>query len=615
MVIFDASNPTAGTEYHDVVIDDPVLTDYGFTKFKLPLNGNAIKMILYNDKDPSMITYVDFDKHNLDKSVKLHDKLVDEQQVESKAGKDTVEGMVAYFRNRCISLQEDPSNEFFKNGNEKSNESKSNQNNKCLKLELELTPKLNEAAIVDRFTFYRQTNSVCVLLNHAYDRKSIIFTIDNSNWNKTIDIFKKRLKQKGIINQEHILLLLDVLDDNYESILELSSSSPSRPYNGNSSSNSNSTAAIATEEVVNDDTTITTTVTTNTGANITIDPSKDLDPYIPDRDYVEFTIKTAKKTVKQEDSLVRQIVYTGLTKDSTNPQNLAILAPTSEGKTHAALETLEYFPEVDLWKLGSMSPKVIIRQNGILVNNKYEPIDAQLEELKKQIRVCRKEEADEQAEELEEQKHQLLQEAKVMIDLRGKLLVFLEPPHPETWNILKPILSHDSHYIEHPYVYHVEDFGFRVKKIVTRGWPACIFCSARNESKWPQWPEIQSRFLITSPNMIQQKYREGIKLSAQRKGLPRLAQQSMIISDTDIELAKKCILHLVSQMKRFLNDEFNPCPVWQPYASILGSALPGEKGTDNRIANRIFDFINIVALSHAHLRYKLKYGNETLVQL
>jgi hypothetical protein len=75
-------------------------------------------MILYNDKDPSMKTYADFDKHDLNKSVKsLHDKLVDEQQVESKTGKDTVEGLVAYFRNACILLQEDPSNEFFKNGN------------------------------------------------------------------------------------------------------------------------------------------------------------------------------------------------------------------------------------------------------------------------------------------------------------------------------------------------------------------------------------------------------------------------------------------------------------------------------------------------------------------
>jgi hypothetical protein len=104
----------------------------------------------------------------------------------------------------------------------------------------------------------------------------------------------------------------------------------------------------------------------------------------------------------------------------------------------------------------------------------------------------------------------------VLIDLSAKLFVFLEPPHPETWNILKPILSHDKYEIEHPYVYQVEGKGFKVKKIVTRGWPACIFCSAKNESKWPEWPEVQSRFLITSPNMIKKKYSEGIKLSAQR---------------------------------------------------------------------------------------------------
>jgi hypothetical protein len=49
MVYFNASSPSApGTEYHDIKIDDPLLTKYGFTKFSLPLNDNAIKMILYN---------------------------------------------------------------------------------------------------------------------------------------------------------------------------------------------------------------------------------------------------------------------------------------------------------------------------------------------------------------------------------------------------------------------------------------------------------------------------------------------------------------------------------------------------------------------------------------
>src|SRR5919199_517891 len=113
---------TQEAQYHTIPIkDEPLLTKYGFTEFRLPLNHNATKMVLYNDKDPSMITYVDFDRHNLDKSVQLlHDKLVDDQQVETRAGNDTLQGLIAYFRNTCHSLKEDSSNEFFKNGNGKS---------------------------------------------------------------------------------------------------------------------------------------------------------------------------------------------------------------------------------------------------------------------------------------------------------------------------------------------------------------------------------------------------------------------------------------------------------------------------------------------------------------
>lgn len=38
-----------------------------------------------------------------------------------------------------------------------------------------------------------------------------------------------------------------------------------------------------------------------------------------------------------------------------------------------------------------------------------------------------------------------------LIDLKGKILVFSEPPQPEIWDLLKPILSHGRD-IEYPYV-------------------------------------------------------------------------------------------------------------------------------------------------------------------
>ena len=211
---------------------------------------------------------------------------------------------------------------------------------------------------------------------------------------------------------------------------------------------------------------------------------------------------------------------------------------------------------------------------------------------------------------MEDTIEELYKEARILIELTGTLFVFLEPPHTEMWNILKPILSHDAYEIEHPYVEQIEGTGYSVKKIVTRGWPACIFCSTKDESRWPSWPEIQSRFLITSPNMIPEKYQDANVLIAQRMGLPKLMQEALIVSSAQIELAKKCVAHLSAQIRNLGASTYNPA--WIPFAQILSEILPSEKGTDNRTTKRIFSFLSIITLSRAHLRGRLEYGNETL---
>ena len=194
----------------------------------------------------------------------------------------------------------------------------------------------------------------------------------------------------------------------------------------------------------------------------------------------------------------------------------------------------------------------------------------------------------------------------MLIDLSNKILVFLEPPHPETWTILKPILSHDTLEIEHPYVYKA-DKSLEVKHIVTRGWPACIFCSARDDSSWSMWPEIQSRFFIASPNMIKQKYQDSNILIAQKKGLPSFVQEQLIVSKEDIDLAKDCILILRDELLSNLKDN-----VWIPFYSILSESLPSEKGSDVRVAGRIFSLLNLITKINSINRPKLITENETL---
>jgi hypothetical protein len=80
-----------------------------------------------------------------------------------------------------------------------------------------------------------------------------------------------------------------------------------------------------------------------------------------------------KKTVKQEDSLVRQICYTGLSAYTNDPINLGIIAPTSEGKTYPVIESIKLFPKEDVWLIGKMSTKMLVRQKGTLVDENNEP--------------------------------------------------------------------------------------------------------------------------------------------------------------------------------------------------------------------------------------------------
>jgi hypothetical protein len=346
-----------------------------------------------------------------------------------------------------------------------------------------------------------------------------------------------------------------------------------------------------------------------------IDPSTDLDPHITDKDYAEYYINVVKKTVRREDSFVRQVFYTALSKDSDDPLNLAVLATTSEGKTYGITQTLQYFLDKGLWHIGSMTPKVIVRQNGLLVDSNYQPLKPQLKELEKQIKDAEEKDDFDEVERLEAEKEELKDDAKVLIELNGRCLIFLEPPHSDTWNILKATLSHDRYEIEHPYVYEVPGLGFHLKKIVTRGWPSCIFASARNESKWSIWPEIQSRFLVISPNIVPEKVHEGNILISQRMSLPGRIKSKIIVSPEEKEIARKCAKYLVEYVKSNMTQEPDKQKelFWIPYGLILGAAMRSEKGSDNRVTTRMFSFLRMAALLRSHLRCRLQYFDESLI--
>ena len=281
------------------------------------------------------------------------------------------------------------------------------------------------------------------------------------------------------------------------------------------------------------------------------------------------------------------------------------------GKTYPTMESAKFGPlGTEIRVVGSMSPKVLVREKGVLVDKDGKPIAKEVRKLRNAIAMAKSKKKFDAVEDYQDELAALLEGSAYILDLSNMVLLFLDAPRPDLWDLIKPILSHDSWEMEHSFVDKVAS-GLEVKRVITRGWPACIFCSAKDESKWDIWPEIQSRFMVVSPNMTGPKFQAGNKLIGQKKGLPTGVKERKIISDEELEAGRKCFRYLKHIIQKI--SSATDSPVWIPYCELLAELLPADRGTDNRATNRLFSIIQMSAMSKEHLRPKLIYENEQLV--
>lgn len=314
---------------------------------------------------------------------------------------------------------------------------------------------------------------------------------------------------------------------------------------------------------------------------------------------IEQIEKYLNTIIANDSPLIRKLVRVGLSAYGNDPINLAILAPTSEGKTFTAVKVFELFPSEDVIFVGRMSPSALVHDRGTLVNSKNESIEDKIRELTMKLSDEKIDKTSK--EEIKTELQNMWRESKKLIDLSGKIMLFLDSPHTELWDRLKPILSHDKQEIE----FRITDKGrngeFRTSHIVIKGWPSCIFCSAKNEKRSPLWNEIESRFVIASPNMDAEKYRKANRLTGLKKGLPSFAR-GLISNLDDEKWAGHYIIELKSKIKK-LSD--NKSPIWNPFHYVISEAFPNFEGISMRNYNRFTSFCNIETLINSDYNYKI----------
>ncbi|HDQ05966.1 MAG TPA: hypothetical protein ENN36_04495 [Candidatus Bathyarchaeota archaeon] len=233
---------------------------------------------------------------------------------------------------------------------------------------------------------------------------------------------------------------------------------------------------------------------------------------------LETYMKHLDKTVKKDHATKRMVFLTALSAYSQNPQNLFLKGPSSTGKTYNVTQALTYFPQSFIWMLGGLSPTALVHDYGILIDNETgKEIDPIEDKPQKEDYKDNKGKFDKKAFQAAQKRwRDRLRKAYYLVNLQGKILVFLEAPNPETYMRLRPVLSHDAPQISYKFTDKPGGGALRTMHVVLKGWPACIFCTT--ETKYIE--DLATRGFTITPDLSQEKIKAAIQLIGERKAYP-----------------------------------------------------------------------------------------------
>jgi hypothetical protein len=146
--------------------------------------------------------------------------------------------------------------------------------------------------------------------------------------------------------------------------------------------------------------------------------------------------------------------------------NISFNAPSSTGKSFIPTEIARLFPAVDIKEIGYCSPTAFFHDTG--------EYDKELE--------------------------------GYMVDLSRKVLIFLDQPHTQLLERLRPVLSHDQKEIRLKITDKSQKHGLKTKNVIVKGYPSVIFCTAGLTID----EQEATRFFLLSPEVNHEKIRQAI---------------------------------------------------------------------------------------------------------
>ncbi|MPZ07233.1 MAG: hypothetical protein GEU26_12605 [Nitrososphaeraceae archaeon] len=337
-------------------------------------------------------------------------------------------------------------------------------------------------------------------------------------------------------------------------------------------------------------------------------------------DVIEYCVSIIVKEARNEERLVKQLIYTMLSAYTNNPFNLGINSPSGEGKNWVLRKVAEKFPREDITFLSHMTERALFHRKGTLVHKdasgEYIPTESKIKEINKMIAENEYErdkldDRDQQKEinavieELEDKRKEILDNTKKLIELSHTILIFEDTPKMGLFEALMSLFSHDMYEVEYEYV---DTSGtIKTKTNILRGWPVGIFAQAVDYSRYERWPEVQRRFIMTNPKMDSKKYAAAVDLTIDKNCLPHFVYQKIVSSDEEKDEVRNIILDIKRAILSVCDGiGMDDNPTFVPYSGILKRILSKSKTSDMTAAKRFTSFLSLLPIINIKKRPTLR---------
>jgi hypothetical protein len=263
-------------------------------------------------------------------------------------------------------------------------------------------------------------------------------------------------------------------------------------------------------------------------------------------------------TIKKDEAVKAITFYDMLLAQTDGSQfNIMFSSSSSTGKTYDVSQVSDYFPRSEVLEIAGASPTSFVHDVGVRVvetqPGHYEELSPILEKLQGELSDLQASTtaADRRRKrELKGEISGLLDRAKVLVNLKGKIVIFLDQPNGVLLSKIRPFLSHDRQDLEFTITDKNSGGANRTKHVIMRGYASVFFCTAYSVID----EQESTRLLVLSPETTSEKIVESLNLTAEKLGDSQKFEEGLENDPARTSLKFRIELIRASGIKGFLSD-------------------------------------------------------------